>query len=247
MKVSVITVTIDSDRVLKATVESVSAQTYPDIEHIIVDGIGERFSGGITSTYHLEPNGVYDALNFGISHANGDIIGILHGGDRFASTEIIEKVAEAFNADPSLDFIFGDIRFYNQSTGKPGRIYHAGRFTPRHLTYGMAPPHPSLYIRRQAAGRIGPYRTDFRLAADLDMWMRLFADTSLKSKYIPEIFVEMSSGGASTSLRNRLFANNREKLKALRLNGFSPNPLRLLAKYFFVLRDAFSDLRIDSK
>lgn len=248
MKISVITATIDSDERLARTIASVESQTHRDIEHIIVDGRDGRHipAKDGRKVFGHQRKGVYEALNFGISKASGDIVGLVHGGDLLASPDILEKVAEAFRADPSLDFIYGDIRFFNPVSGHKGRIYHASRFTPRHLAYGMAPPHPSMYLRRELAERIGPYHEDYRIAGDLDMWMRLFADKSIKFRYVPEIIVEMATGGASGSLKARLVTNNREKLIAMRRNGYSPNPLMLLGKYMIIARDALNSPRKDN-
>lgn len=237
MKISIITISLDSDEVLRSTVESVEQQTYKQVEHIVVDGCKNRgiIFNASKRVYH-EPHGVYDAINRGLELATGDVIGLLHGGDRFAADTILQKVAEVFADNPSIDFIYGDIRYFSPATGKTVRSYPAGDFRPDRLQYGFAPPHPSLYIRREAARRIGPYRTDFAIAADLDMWMRLFADKSLRWIYLPEVFVEMSSNGKSLKLVNQLIFNNVEKLKALRLNGYSPNPFKLLLKYFYLFK-----------
>lgn len=240
MKISVITVTIDEAGRLRPTLESVARQTHRGIEHIVVDGLeGREFAEfpAIRRVYE-PPTGIYAAINAGLSQASGDVIGLVHGGDRLASDDILAKVNDAFDGDPSLDFVYGDIVYVN-SRGHRGRIYRADNFKPGYLAYGMAPPHPSLYIRRKAAARLGLYREEFRLAADLDMWMRIFADRSIKGRYMPEVFVEMAGDGLSSSWGNRLINNNKEKLRALSLNGYSANPLKLLGKYVIIVRDLF--------
>ena len=236
MKISIITSTIDAEPKVRMTAASVAAQTHRDIEHIIVDGI-ERRSLDIPGAKVVSrpPRGVYNAINEGISLANGDVIGLLHGGDRFASEEVLSRVAEAFDNDPELAFVYGDIQFFNPDNERLGRVYRTAKFKPAHLAYGMAPPHLSLYLRRDVAHRIGPYKEFFRITGDLDMWMRLFNDNSLKYKRIDQIFVEMDCHGASSTFKNRLFLNNSEKLQTLRLNGYSANPLKLLGKYFLIL------------
>lgn len=237
MKISVITVTVEPDDVTAMTAASVEAQTYPDVEHIVIDGCGkDRSSVFPRSRYFQCPRaGVYNAINIGIGHATGDIIGILHAGDRFASGDVLENISRAFD-DPEVDFTYADIRFFNPKTGRTGRFYGASAFRPSFLTYGLVPPHPSLYIRRGAAGRVGPYKEDFEIAADFDMWIRLFTGSGLNGLYLPATVVEMASNGASSTLRSRLFTNNYEKLRALRLNGLKANPFRLLGKYVLMLR-----------
>lgn len=248
MKVSVITPTIDADEVLERTLKSVDAQTYDNIEHIIVDGCDSRhslspsLSPGIERKHYFKNReGVYDALNFGIKQAKGDIIGLLHGGDVFASPDIIKSIAALFANNSEIDFIYGNIRYYNAATGRLGRLYSSHDFKPELLACGMAPPHPSLYIRREAAERIGKYRTDLRLTGDLDMWMRIFADSSLKGAYFSPVMVNMSLGGLSTKLHNRLIYNNIEKMRALKLNGYKANPFMLAGKYVFIVRNMFKN------
>lgn len=238
MKISIITATINTDDILAKTIESVNCQSHIDVEHIIIDGIKGRPTPrrAIGKVIYHEPNGIYEALNFGISKASGDIIGIVHGGDTLASADILKKVNDVFEKNPDIDFIYGDVCYVN-CHGHMGRVYKASGFRPSHLEYGMAPPHPSLYIKRGTAEKIGKYKEDFRLAADLDMWMRLFGNKTLKSVYVPEIFVKMAQGGASTTLKARLISNNKEKLKALRLNGYPANPFKLIGKYVLILRD----------
>lgn len=243
MKVSIITVTVDDDSRLAPTMDSVAAQSYPDISHIVVDGNHENrakdfFARYPSSIVYDHPRrGVYEAINFGIARAQGDIVGLVHGGD-LLSPDIVGKIAHIFAENPSLHFIYGDVRYYHPASSRRGRVYSSCRFKPSHLACGMAPPHLSLYLRREVLERVGAYNESFRIAGDTDFWMRLFADKSLNSRYVPEIFAYMSVGGISTSLRGRLFLNNKEKLRAMRLNGFKPNPLKLLTKYYLVVRDS---------
>lgn len=242
MKFSVITATVDRDPALLATLGSVAAQTFTDYEQVIVDGVASR-DGAIADgfpharrLYH-EPHGVYDAINCGIAHSEGDIIGILHGNDRLASPRILENIASAFDADPGLDFVYGNIQYLSPHSLARKRVYRSGHFEPGDLERGIAPPHPSLYIRREAMERIGPYDTQYAHAADFDLWIRLFNDKSLRSRFMPMIFAYMPLGGLSSTLRSRLFVNNSEKLRSLRANGLRANPLALIGKYLSVIKD----------
>lgn len=248
LTVSIVTVTYNEADVLAFALDSVWRQTYRHIEHIVVNGNSTDHTEDVVAKYpnikllRREPRGVYDALNFGLSHCTGDIVGCVHGNDALASDNVISLIAKQFAKDPELDFVYGDMQYIAPKTHRRGRIYHADRFVPTQLLGGMAPPHPTLYIRRSVAQRIGLYNTDFRNAADFEMWIRLFKDKSLKYKYIPELIAEMTTGGRSTRWRARLFYNNIEKLRALRLNNLPANPIRLAMKYVYVVRDAFSDI-----
>lgn len=247
MTVSIITATIDGERSLDYTLGSVHAQTWRDIEHLVVDGYSTDRTAEIVAAYpgvrmiSRGRMGVYDALNFGVDNTSGEIFGFLHCNDALASDGVIEAVAKAFADDPDLDFVYGDLQYVSPSSHRPGRIYHADSFMPSRLLGGVCPPHPTLYIRRSTAARIGRYVEDYRICGDFDMWIRLFSDKSLRYKYLPMIMVNMSKGGLSTRLRSRLYTNNIEKLKALRRNGLPANPLQLLQKYLIVVCDYVSD------
>ncbi|MDO4320345.1 MAG: glycosyltransferase family 2 protein [Bacteroidales bacterium] len=247
MTISIITATIDGERSLDYTLGSVSSQTYRDIEHLVVDGYSTDRTADIVARYpgvrmiSRDRMGVYDALNFGVANTSGEIFGFLHCNDALASDDVIEAVAKAFADDPDLDFVYGDLQYVSPSTHRLGRIYHAEAFESSQLLGGVCPPHPTLYIRRSTAERIGEYVEDYRICGDFDMWLRLFGDKSLRCRYLPMIMVNMSTGGLSTRLRSRLYTNNVEKLKALRRNGLPAKPLLLLHKYLIVARDYVSD------
>ncbi len=253
MKISVVTVTADGADSIDLTMRSVARQSYPDVEQIVVDA----FSGDGTAEivkkypaakfYERERRGLYDALNYGFRQATGDVFGMIHCGDAIASPAVLQAVADAFSADPELSFIYGDLQYVKPRSRRRLRIYHASRFAPSQLTAGMTPPHPTLYIRREAALRVGPYALDYRIGADIEMWVRLFIDKALKFKYLPMVMVEMATGGRSTSLKGRLYINNIEKLRALRTHGLPANPLRLMKKYWWALRDFIHDIPIFKK
>ena len=248
MKISVVTITADGAGELSKTMASVHSQTHKDIEHLAVDGFSNDGTTDVVAAYprarlyQRERKGLYDALNHGLHLATGDVVGMVHCGDVLASQNVLAEVAEAFERDAELDFLYGDMRYFNPRSGRRGRIYHAGNFIPAQLTAGMTPPHPTLYVRRHVIERVGDYALDYYIGADIEMWIRLFTDTSLKYRYLPMVMVEMATGGRSTSFKGRLYINNVEKLKALRAHGLPANPLCLAKKYWWTIRDIFLDL-----
>ena len=121
MKVSVITATWNSGKTLRTTLDSVLNQSYPDIEHIIVDGgstdntmeiIREyepRYNGRLR--YISEPDkGLYDAMNKGIRMATGEVVGILNSDDFYTSSDVVEKLEKEL-ATNRVDAVYGDIHF----------------------------------------------------------------------------------------------------------------------------------------
>ena len=93
MKVSIITVSLNSENTIAQTIESILSQTYNNIEYIIIDGNSSDGTVEIIKTYRnkiskfiSEPdNGIYDAMNKGIAQATGDIVGILNSDDFYVN------------------------------------------------------------------------------------------------------------------------------------------------------------------
>lgn len=178
------------------------------------------------------PRGVYHALNVGLGHARGDLTAVLHGNDLYASPSVLSTVVKEFDSDSDLDFVYGDVHYFN-SAGRTTRIYRGSHDLRRRLRRGVAPPHPSLFMRTDLLRSMDGYREDLLVAADFDLFARLAADTTLRYRYLPVQMVAMSLGGLSTHFINRLWTNTSEKMRVLRLNRLSRTGLRALLRYFY--------------
>ena len=234
MKISIVTPALHADADLALAVDSVRAQTYPEVEHIIVAADPTAAPDGSRIIY-APPAGVYDALNRGIAAATGDIIGILHAGDTFATPDVLARVAAAIGR---ADYIWGDIRYVIGADRIARRRYSgAPGLSVRLLTQGFQPPHPSLFMRRDAALAIGPYDLSEPVCADFDMWVRLAMRPDLHGSYSGILTTLMSLGGLSTQPGSRLWRNNLAKLRILRARSLPASPLRLASRYLYLLRD----------
>jgi glycosyltransferase involved in cell wall biosynthesis len=204
--------------------DSVARQTYPHIEHIVVDGASTDRTVEIArallipnGTLISEPDdGIYDALNKGVSLAGGDVIGFLHADDFFADDDAIAKVARVFN-ESRVDAVYGDLDYVAAADSRRiVRRWRGGEFSPRRLRWGWMPPHPTLYARRAVYEAIGGFDTRYRIAADYLSILQMFTMSGFRSFYLPEVLIKMRTGGASNrSLRNILI-KMREDLRALR-------------------------------
>lgn len=237
MTISIITATYNSAATVKDTLDSIASQTYPSIEHIIVDGLSKDNTLEIVSRYpHVKKTvsekdkGIYDAMNKGIVLSNGEIVGILNSDDFYANTEVLEKVMRCFE-DPTVEAVYGDLQYVAQNNlSKVVRHWKAGTYTKRSFYYGWMPPHPSFFVRRSVYDRLGLFHLDLKTAADYEIIIRFLLKNKIKAAYIPEILVKMRTGGASNaSLRQRIRANQ-EDYWAWRLNRLRPNPLTLILK-----------------
>src|SRR5690606_36017588 len=101
---SIITIAFNNEKDIEATIRSVTNQSYTDIEYIIVDGsstdktleIAKQYSHQISQIISEPDQGIYDAINKGIKASTGDVVGLIHAGDRLYDNLVIEKIANHF-------------------------------------------------------------------------------------------------------------------------------------------------------
>ena len=246
MKITIITATRNNATMIETTIKSVVSQNYSNIEYIIIDGAStdgslevikkyaERYPKVIR--YVSEPDtGVYEAINKGIKMSTGEVVGLLHGNDHFSSTTILQQVASAM-ADDNVPFIYGDVKYTPVQSDKVVRYYSAAQFSIEKLLQGIAPPHPSLYMRKELFDKYGLYKEDYLIGADFDMFLRLMVVNKLEGRYLPLDMVTMTTGGLSTRVYHQIFTNNREKYRALKENSCNVSVFLLLKRYRCTLK-----------
>jgi glycosyltransferase len=247
MKVSIITATYNSAATVSDTLLSVQKQTYPAIEHIIIDGLSNDNTLQIVSGFnHVhqvvseKDEGIYDAMNKGIAYTTGDIIGILNSDDFYADENIIEKVVQIFNTT-KCDAVYGDLVFVDAvQTNKVSRKWIAGGYNEELFLKGWMPPHPTFFVRKEIYNQFGKFITTLKSSADYELMIRFLYLHKIKVKYLPATLVHMRSGGQSTkSVLNRLKANY-EDYQAWRLNSLKPKwytlllkPIRKIKQFYF--------------
>lgn len=242
MQVSIITVAWNSADTITDTLRSVLNQTYKDIDYWVIDGqstdgtieIVRQWQPQFEGRLHLvseKDAGLYDAMNKGIMHCTGNIVGILNSDDFFTSDTVIQTIVENFSEN--IDAVYGDIHFVDaKNTEKTVRYYSSKGFRPAKMRFGYMPAHPSFYARKEVFERCGLYSLDFKLAADYEMMVRLFCKFKIKAQYIHKDFVTMRTGGMSnSSIKNRLLLT-KEDARACRKNGVYSNFFLCSFKYF---------------
>lgn len=227
MKVSLITVTYNSEKYLASCIESVLRQTYHDIEYIVVDGAStddtlsviRNYSHNIDKWVSEKDRGMYDAINKGMRLATGDIIGILNSDDVFASNNTVSKIVQCFKEN-GVDSVYGDLVYVDGSdTSKVHRYWKGAAYNRSAFRWGWMPAHPTFYVRREVVQQLGGYETHFYSAADFEFMTRYLYRHRISSCYLPELIVKMRNGGMSnSSLKKRLRANRRDYL-ALKRNS----------------------------
>lgn len=234
MKISIITATYNSSKHILHCIESINRQTYSQIEHIIIDGaskdntleIIKNSPNRITRIISEPDNGIYDALNKGITVSTGDIVGFLHADDVFSSNELIHWIAEQFK-DSKIDGVYGNLVFVNKKN-QVVRTWKSKPYNPKSLHRGWMPPHPTLFLRDEIYKRFGLFDSTFRIAGDYDFMLRIMLDPNIRLKYIPKEFIKMRLGGASTGNIKSLLKKSKEDIIAIKNNGLK-FPLYILA------------------
>jgi len=201
-KVSVVTTTYNDIENLKRILAEVKKQTYPNIEHIIVDGgstdgtvdllkeLEEKEPGRI-SWMSEKDNGIYDAINKGICMATGDIVGCCF--DRYADEGVLMRMVEIMEKE-GTDGVHGDLCYMNGD--RIVRKWHQGQGVIRS---GWMPGHPTLYLKKEVYDKFGLYRTDYRISGDYEFMVRILYRKEVTLSYLPEILIYMSHGGTSTN------------------------------------------------
>ncbi len=246
MKISLITVTYNSDKTLADCMDSVLAQNYDNYEYLVIDGgstdntldlikqYEERFHGRMRWVSEKD-KGIYDAMNKGINMATGDVVGILNSDDYFTSTDIFETIADHFDLSVT-DAIYGDIHFVRNGTpDKCIRYYSSKLFHPRWLRFGFMPAHPSFYCKRSVFEQYGLYRLDYKIGADYEMMVRLLKKHKIRTMYLSKDFVTMRIGGVSTRNVQSRITLVKEDVKACRDNGVYTNSLFICLKFLYKL------------
>ncbi len=222
---------------IKDTLESVSSQTWPEIEHIIVDGLSDDNTLDIVARYsHVskviseKDEGLYYAMNKGIGLATGEIIGILNADDVYASKDVIHQVMCSFD-DSSINVLYGNLVYvHRDNLNSVFRYWKAGVYKKEKFHAGWSPPHPTFFVRNIFYKQYGLYDTRFKIAADYELMLRFLFKNSLNPFYLDMLIVKMRVGGISSrSIRLRLIAN-REDRRAWEVNGLKPHLFTLILK-----------------
>lgn len=224
MKISIITAVYNRVATIDHAIESVQAQSYAEVEHIVQDGgstdgtlemIHKRACPETALVSEVD-SGIYDAINRGIARSRGDVIGLMHSDDFFASHLALEWIAEAF-ADPNVDGVYGDLNYVSASDPtKIVRKWRSGEYREKRLAGGWMPPHPTLYLRRHVFEQWGLYNTEYRIAADYDAILRYLIQGQIRLAYIPKVLVNMRVGGESNRSLQRIAHKSREDFHVIR-------------------------------
>lgn len=203
-KFSIITVTFNACQVIGATLKSVKEQTYTDYECILIDGgskdgtVDEAKSCGVRFAHIVSErdNGIYDAMNKGISLATGDYLCFLNAGDSFHSPLTLQLVADVAAREKELPHVlYGETAEVNDAREfvRMRRLEAPDNLDWRSFRDGMLVCHQAFYARRDIAPM---YDLKYRLSSDVDWCIKVMKASSSIVK-VDAVLVDYLQNGLS--------------------------------------------------
>ena len=201
---TIITVVKDDEYNIERTIKSALSQKNIKIQYIVLDGYSNDKTFKIIKKYNnlvkilrYKDKSFYDGLNYAITFAKGRYIGILNSGDIYFNDAVLNKVK---NKVKNLDFIFGNISFYNNKN-KISRDWNL-KFYPKKKIFFYTIAHSSLFISSEIMkNHLKNYNLKYKIASDTDLLIRLNLLENANYKKINNYLVFMKTGGLSTSGR----------------------------------------------
>ena len=226
MKVSIITVVLNAEKTLGRTIDSVLAQTYDNIEYIIIDGrstdntlkLAEEYRPAFEERgyeyriFSESDHGIYDAMNKGIIRSTGELVGIINGDDWY-EPDAVEKMAKKYRQE-HYDLCFADIRMHmrNGSTFiKKARV--------RRYTTSRDWNHPTQFVRRRVYDRF-KYKCE-NISDDMDFYFKV-KRSGMKICVINEVLANFTMGGVSSRIPlKEVWTRIMRRYRIYRNNGYS--------------------------
>ena len=262
-KVSIITVTYNSESTIQNTIDSILQQTYSDIEYIIIDGLSSDKTLSIVEknrsnfmsrkislrVFSEADYGIYNAMNKGIQIATGEVVGFLNSDDVYFSKNSLKYIISNFT--DSIDSVYGNLVYVNRKNKKLNRIWKSRTFKKGLFRKGWMPPHPTFYCKLEKLKKVNGFNEKLWIAGDFDLMLRLLEIEKIKSKYINKYLIAMDNGGLS----NKNLGNRRKAYKEisliLRENNIEFCALRILLhkllKFFQIVKAKIYTIEILKK
>ena len=240
MKVSLITVSFNSDKYIRDCIKSVINQKYKNIQYIIIDGKSTDNTMQIIKEYEQyidiliseSDGGIYDAMNKGLKNSSGDLIGFINSDDFYPSDDVIGLVVDKITQTNS-DICFGDLCYIKPLSKKISRYWKSNQFKKGSFKKSWAPPHPTFFVKKIIFDKYGHFDLRYKLAADFDLMSRFLELHNVKVSYLSKVMVHMREGGATNKSIKNIIDQNIEILDSLKNNNLNPNIFTFVFFKFF--------------
>lgn len=202
MKITIITVCYNSAKTIEKTIQSVISQNYHDLEYIIIDGastdntldIIRKYQNDISYCISERDNGIYDAMNKGLSKASGEVIAFLNSDDWYLpGVNVLERVERYFNEN-GTDIVSGGIYVYKDAVSNKAMRYKSVEDT---IFFDIVCPHPAMFVKRALYERFGGFDVSYQIAADTKWIMNAYMNGA-KILCVEDYFTCFRDGGISS-------------------------------------------------
>jgi glycosyltransferase involved in cell wall biosynthesis len=177
-KVSIVTPSLNSCSTIVRTLQCIREQSYPDIEHFVIDGGSTDETASVVGRF--EPRSRYvlapglnqaAAVNLGIGMAQGEVIGWLNADDYYLDREVVAKAVAALTQNPSVGLVYGDFVIVDEGC-RVTSIYRAPEFSASRLSRYTYIAQPTIFVRKNVAA-LEALREDLEFVLDSDWMIRL--------------------------------------------------------------------------
>lgn len=218
LKISIITVCLNSVKTIEKTITNVLNQSYSNVEYIIIDGASTDGTCEVINQYKnrlayycSEPDGgLYHAMNKGLQHVTGDVIAFLNSDDWYLESAL-SYVAMYFKETKADVLCFGVTR--ENKDGERSDRYSRVRIDENGFER-LEVFHPATFVKKSIFDEIGYFDTGYRLAADYD-WLLRMKKHGYTVQCIEKVVTYYSDGGLSSKYWNE--AQDESKLIDLKL------------------------------
>jgi len=206
MKISIITVSCNANRVIEACLRSVASQTYKNVEHVVIDGLSadgtvdtaRRFPH-VTTLVSERDDGIYDAMNKGLRRVTGDYVLFLNADDTLRSRTTLAETVAAIEKDPGADVYYGALEV-RPLAGAPFVFRPPPPAeAPEFMICGCL-PHQSTLARPSVFAKTCGFDVRYRYHADYDWFLKILADTTIEVRMVSNVIGSFQEGGASSHL-----------------------------------------------
>ena len=181
-RITIITVCYNAEQTIPRTLRSIQAQTYSNIEYLVIDGASK--DGTLELVQKLAPRanvfsepdkGIYDAMNKGLKHATGEYIWYVNAGDALPSPSTVEDLVSLACVDHLPDVIYGDTRLIDDKEQDLGlrRLRPPRELTWQSFRSGMLVCHQAFIAKRHLAPT---FDLHYRFSADVDWCIRILKE-----------------------------------------------------------------------
>ena len=242
MKFSIIIATLNNQDTIEKNLDSIKKQKFFDYEIIIIDGGSTDKTLEIIKKYNFkkilvktqEGRGVYNAFNEGINNASNEIIVILNADDFFENEDSLKIIFSKFNHDRNLDLLMSNVKIVNKND-KIIRVYKNNFFKRYMFYFGLMPPHPGIFVKKNIYLKYGLFKENFQNAGDFEFLLRVIGKENIRYQKIDNYIITMRYGGRSNKNLKSFLLNTIEIKKALKKNNFFSSYILISLRFLFKL------------